>query len=172
MAGKSRFRTSESPQLVWKLAGEKPCRKVTFPAVSVAGILAAVGLSLAFGLVGCALSPADTRPRFHEASQASVVLQYNSHDFVFMTSPCYREDGFLQQIRQPDLAGVLDRMNIQRDLAVISLVWQLQGKDLQAVLDDWKALLKQCGFRRVVFVRGRGDAKVEGAIIIEDSDLG
>ncbi len=134
---------------------------------------AIVHVSLVFSLLlaGCSTPPPDSRARFHDSSQASVVLQYNSRDYIFMTRPSYREQGFLRQIRRPDVPDVMDQMRVARQLAVVSLTWQLEGEELRTVLSDWKDLLKQCGFQRVVFVRGWGPTSVDGAIILEAADL-
>ena len=103
-------------------------------------------------------------------ARASIVLQYSSWDYIFMTKPSYRDGDYLRQIHRPELAGVLQQMNVPRETAVVSVGWLYDAKSLQALLGDWKRLLKECGFRKVVFVRG-SNAGVEHAPIIEETDL-
>lgn len=143
------------------------------PAGKFLAISAIVQMSLVSSLLfaSCSTPPPDLRARFRDSGQASVVLQYNSRDYIFMTSPSYREQGFLRQIRRPEVPSVMDQMRVARQLAVVSLTWQLEGEELRTVLSDWKDLLKQCGFQRVVFVRGWGPTSVDGAIILEAADL-
>lgn len=106
-------------------------RKImTLIAVPSAGAVAAVCLSLPLCLVlaGCSTLASNTRPRFHGSDQASVVLQYNSPDYIFMTKPSCREEKFLRQIRRPEVAGLLDDMRVPRETAVVSVSWLYEGK--------------------------------------------
>jgi hypothetical protein len=121
-------------------------------------------------LTGCQTGP-HKRTHLRNSAQASIVLQYSSWDYIFMTQPSYREGEFLRQIHRPELSGVLDQMNVTRETAVVSLGWQYDRQTLQTLLGDWKKLLKECGFRRVVFVRGTNSTSVERARIIEETEL-
>jgi len=131
-------------------------------------LLLGLPVLLSFVLAGCQTGKPT---RFRGSDQASIVLQYSSWDYIFMTKPLYQEGDFLRQIHRPELAGVLDQLNVARETAVISVGWQYDQKTLQQLLGDWKQLLKQCGFRRAVFVRGNSSTSVEHAIIIEDANL-
>jgi hypothetical protein len=122
-------------------------------------------------LAGCE-APGPNKPsRFRGSARASVVLQYNSWDYIFMIRPALREGAYLRQIRGAELAGVLDQAKVPRETAVISFGWDYDPKQLRELLADWKRLLKACGFRRVVFVRGTSGASVENAVIIEETEL-
>jgi hypothetical protein len=122
-------------------------------------------------LTGCQTAAPRKQARFSGSEKASIVIQYSSWDYIFMTKPLYREGEFLRQIHRPELAGVFDQMNVNRETAVVSLGWQYDKQTLQELLVNWKQLLRECRFQRVVFVRGNNNKTVERAIIIEDANL-
>ena len=98
------------------------------------------------GLSGCATSP--SLPRFHGATAASVVLQFNTWDYIFLTQPDYRENGFQQILERGELGAVFDQLQVPRNLAVVVVGWTYQGGDLDRVIADWKAILGRSGFQR------------------------
>ena len=108
-------------------------------------------------------------PRFHEASNANVVLRFASWEYTFLVQPEYREDGYYHQLRHDDIAPTLGRMTGPRDLAVVTVGWGYKPEQLEKIVSDWKTLLAGCGFRRVVVVRATMDYEINGAIIVDDS---
>ena len=145
-------------------------RMTIFPAGPARRALAAAGVSLLL----CLLSPGcqTALPQPGVISQASVVFQYNSQDYIFITKPSYREgEGYLRQIRRPEVAAVMNQLHLPREPAVVALPWRLEGERLQAVLSDWNNVLKECGFRRAVFVRSDGKQDRKRDVVIETRDL-
>jgi hypothetical protein len=135
---------------------------------------AAVALVVCFS-ISCAStsSPqrADNSPRFHDAAVASVVLQYNSWDYIFITHPDYRENGFQHQLKREDLGLAFNRLSVRRDLAVVVVGWTYDDTQLAQLVGDWKAVLSTYGFQRVVCVRANGGTDVNGSIVVDDSQL-
>jgi hypothetical protein len=117
------------------------------------------------------IKQADNRPRFHEAAEASVVLQYNSWDYIFMTHPDYRENGFQHQLKREDLGIALNKLAVKRDLAVVVVGWTYDDTQLAQLVTDWKSLLSTYGFQRVVCVRANGGTDVDGSIVVDDAQL-
>lgn len=120
-------------------------------------------------LSGCVTSPSS--PRFHDAAEASVVLQFNSWDYIFLAQPDYRDHGFQRVLRRDEVGAVLDRLQVPRNLAVVVVGWTYQGGDLGRVIADWKAILGRCGFRRVVILRPGTYGRLNGSAIVDDSTL-
>jgi hypothetical protein len=113
----------------------------------------------------------DNRPRFHEAAEASVVLQYNSWDYIFMTHPDYRENGFQHQLKREDLGVAFKKLDVKHDLAVVIVGWTYDDTQLGQLVSDWKGVLSVYGFQRVVCVRANGDTDIDGSIVVDDSQL-
>src|SRR5690242_19024570 len=98
----------------------------------------------------------DTRPRFHEAAGANVVLKFNSWDYISMIQPDYRDNGFQHQIKRDELTAALDRFNVARGTAVVVMGWTYDTR-LPEVLADWKSVLRANGFQRLVVLRMNSD---------------
>jgi hypothetical protein len=114
---------------------------------------------------------ADARPRFHEAAEASVVLQFNSWDYIFVTQPDYRQGGFRPQLKREDLAPAFSKLGVRRDLAVVVVGWTYDDTQMAQLVGEWKAVLSTCGFQRVVCVRANGGSDLNGSIVVDDSQL-
>ena len=143
------------------------------PVKKARGFKVAVILSL-FGLLlsGCGTLPTQsvyTGPRFHEAAQVNVVLQFLRWDSILITQPEFREDGFLRLFNREDLSPTLARSRVGHDLAVVIIGPTYQDEPLFQAINDWKALLNGCGFKRVVCLRAAGDNKIDGLPIIDDT---
>lgn len=121
------------------------------------------------GLSGC-VAPSSS-PRFHDAAAASVVLQFRTWDYIFLTQPDYRENGFQQIMQRDEVGAVFDRLHVPRNLAVVVVGWTYQGGDLDRVIADWKAILGHSGFQRVVILRPGAYGRLNGSLIVEDSTL-
>ena len=135
---------------------------------------AVVGLGLICLLLqGCATSQGSSRAnrRFNEGSSANAVLQFSTWDYIFLVKPAYQENGFLQQVNRDNLRQVLDRCEVQRNLAVVVIGWTYEGEDLYDLVGELRKVLGGCGFQRAVFVRANAQRKLDGSIVIDDSEL-
>jgi len=114
---------------------------------------------------------AGTRARFHDGAAANVVVRFYSWDLIHMTRPDTRENGFLPLLNREGVAHELGRPDVGRDLAVVVMGY-LYSIDQEAQLfQDWKALLGERGFRRVVLVRAGHRDEIDGLIIVRDSAI-
>lgn len=123
-------------------------------------------------LAGCATTSqtADTPPKFRDGRQADVILRFSSWDYTFMTKPFYAEDGFMQQVQPESLSQVLNRFEVDRNMAVVVVGWQYNGADLNDIVGRWKTVLSgSCGFERVVVLRASRSSELNGSIIVDDS---
>jgi hypothetical protein len=131
--------------------------------------LTALGLSLA----GCSTpgQPAKRNARFHEASHVDAVLQFSSWEYTFMVKPRYDEEGFLRQVHCETIGQLFDSYHVGRDMAVVVMGWTYAPEDMNRLVAEWKTILRGCGFRRVVFLRSNAYNKLNGSLIIDDSNL-
>ena len=126
---------------------------------------------LSLFLAGCATTQnsAQEEPKFRDARDANVVLRFSSWDYTFMTKPFYAEDGYMQQVRRDTFGNVLNRFDVDRNMAVVVVGWQYNGDQLDEILSGWKQTLGGCGFQRVVFLRATKSSELNGSIIVEDA---
>lgn len=138
-----------------------------------------LGLAFVVSLAGC-MSPqtgvySSDAPRagarFRDGSQVNAVLQFSSWDYTFLLRPQYTENGFLQQVRPQNINQVLDQLNVRRGTAAVLVGWTYNGATLDKVVADWKAILGQCGFQRVVILRTQDGDRLNGSVVIDDSIL-
>ncbi|HYG24748.1 MAG TPA: hypothetical protein VEH04_18410 [Verrucomicrobiae bacterium] len=122
-------------------------------------------------LTGCATTQvASEEPTFREGRQADVILRFSSWEYTFMTKPFYAEDGFMQQVKPASLKQVLNRFDIDRDMAVVVVGVQYNGADLDNIVAEWKKVLgESCGFERVVVLRASRNSELNGSIIVADT---
>lgn len=144
----------------------------------------AFGLLLVLSVFGCAtpytnsaafkkLYPAanNDSPRFADEDSVNAVLQFSSWNYTFLVRPQYSEDGYLQQVDGKNLEGVLDRMHVRRGTAAVVVGWTYNGNELTGVVSDWKKILGECGFQRVVVLRAQLGNKLNGSVVVDDSIL-
>lgn len=141
-------------------------KKLQWPVQIVSVVL------LGFLASGCSTvsNQANNSPRFQDAEQANVVLQFSTWESIFMTHPDTREQGFLPILKKSDISPVLDRLSVPRGTAVVVIGWTYDAEKLDHIVSDWKTLLSGCGFRRVVLVRANAARKLNGSLIIDDSN--
>jgi len=108
---------------------------------------------------------------FHDDAMVNVVLQFSSWDYTFLVRPRYEEKGFLQQVRRDNLNQVLDHLNVRRGTVAVVIGWTYNGPVLDKTVADWKTILGQCGFQRVVFLRAQDGNRLNGSEVIDDSIL-
>jgi hypothetical protein len=131
-----------------------------------------LGLSFVLFLSSCATSSkmADNSPRFNDDKSVNAVLQFSSWDYTFLTRPRYAEGGYLNVVRRENIPQALDETKVQRGTAVVTVGWTYNGEVLDKVVSDWKTILGSCGFQRVVILRAQWGDKLNGSIIIDDSN--
>lgn len=87
-----------------------------------------------------------------------------------MVRPDYREDGFRRLLSRDTLGQAFDRMHVRRGMAVVVIGLLYDEKQLAALVAEWNSILKSHGFQRIVCVHATGDKKIDGAVIIYDSN--
>jgi hypothetical protein len=119
---------------------------------------------------GCYSPPQgkDTAQLFHEADSVNVVLRFYTWNTFYIVQPNFREGGFLRPLKSRDLGGAFSSLKLRRDMAVVLIGTSYRGVNLTRSVDDWKVVLAQHGFRRVVFLRDNDENKLDGLPIIED----
>ncbi|HWD93152.1 MAG TPA: hypothetical protein VG938_12480 [Verrucomicrobiae bacterium] len=113
----------------------------------------------------------DSAPHFVDDGSVNAVLQFSSWDYTFLVRPQYLEDGYLQQVRRENLNGIFDQLHVQRGMAVVVVGWTYNGEMLTQLVADWKKILGDCGFQRVVVLRAQLGKKLNGSVIVDDSIL-
>ncbi|HEY2082179.1 MAG TPA: hypothetical protein VGI88_05295 [Verrucomicrobiae bacterium] len=113
----------------------------------------------------------DAAARFTDEGSVNAVLQFSSWDYTFLVRPQYTEDGYLQQVQRKNLDGIFDRLHVRRGTAVVVVGWTYNGPVLTQLVTDWKKILGDCGFQRVVMLRAQMGNKLNGSVIVDDSIL-
>jgi hypothetical protein len=128
--------------------------------------------AMGFLLAGCltSQSPGAAGRHFHEGATVNVVLQFSGWDYTFLVKPPYSENGFLQPVRRENIRRVFERLNVRRDLAVVVVGWTYTSQELNRLVAEWKSILDGCGFQRVVVLRPNTGNKLNGSLIIDDSN--
>lgn len=113
---------------------------------------------------GAPQSSEPARPVFNEEEKADIVIRYYSDPVNRILKPKQAEGAFLSTF---DLKGTLDLAKSQpgRELAVVILIY-FNAND--AVKIKWVGLLKNIGYHRVVFLRAKEGAQINGLSILED----
>ena len=91
----------------------------------------------------------DAGPPFRDAASTDVVLRFSRWDYISISQPDYREDGFIRHLKREELGRTFDGLGLRRDTAVVVLGWTYQDEMLNSVVADWKTVLQQCCFRLV-----------------------
>jgi hypothetical protein len=117
-------------------------------------------------LTSCATprQPEVTRSPFNEENNADIVIRHYSDEVNRVLKPLQREGPFLSTM---DKGSVLDLATQQsgRELAVVIL---LKSNTSDNVTQDWVKLLKEVGFKRVVFLRAdTPDLKINGLPVLD-----
>lgn len=106
---------------------------------------------------------------FREADSASVVLHYSGWERIHITRPDYRQDGFLVQLSPNDIGAALDRLGVEREMAVVVLDWDHRQQNLNQIVSDWKTILRNHGFQRVVCLEVGRTRQIQGLQVIDDT---
>jgi hypothetical protein len=112
----------------------------------------------------------DNSPHFKDDKSANAVLQFSSWEYTFLTRPRYADGGYLKVVSRDKVAQALNEVNVQRGTAVVTVGWTYKGEVLDKVVSDWKTILGNYGFQRVVILRAQWGDVLNGATIIDDSN--
>ena len=128
---------------------------------------------LAIFISGCGSTrwQADHGPRFRDAEWADVVLRFSEWNHISIVQPEYREGGFVRHFRREELNRAFDNLRLRRGTAVVVVGWTYRDEMLNIVVNDWKSVLRDCGFQRVICLRGDSNARINGLRILDDSNL-
>ena len=132
-------------------------------------------MTLASLMASCtSISPegAEAATRYSEGDSADVVLRFYRWDSIYMTKPESREDGFLPVLTRESIGREIARHRVGRSLAVLIIGFTYSADQDSPLVKEWKALLAQQGFRRVVFLRAGPDKNIDGLPILYDSAIG
>lgn len=131
-----------------------------------------VGLFTLLSVTSCSTSRNGVAvSHFHDDAMVNAVLQFSSWDYTFLVRPRYEDNGFLERVRPDNIKQVLDQLNVRRGTAAVVFGWTLNGPVLDKAVADWKSVLGQCGFQRVVFLRAQDGNRLNGSEVIDDSIL-
>jgi len=133
------------------------------------GVYAAMWLAVGL-IASCALSPREdqSRPRFHEAAGADVVLRHFRWDQIHLLQPEYREDGFIIPLSREKLNPAFQALQVRRGLAVVVLNYGYPEPDLRQLIAEWQGILFDHGFKRVVCLEAGEAGRINGLVILED----
>ena len=87
-----------------------------------------------------------------------------------MVKPRYDEEGFLRQVHRETIGQLFDSYHVGRNMAVGVMGGTYAPEDMNQMVAEWKRILGGCGFRRVVFLRSSAYNKLNGSLIIDDSN--
>ena len=121
---------------------------------------------------GCYTPPeiVDNLPKFRESARASVVLRFYRWDHVFLAQPEFREGGFLRALKREEIGPAFNSMHVKHDMAVVVIGYNHQPQEQKEIVEAWKSLLRDQGFRRIVCLRTNDEGKkLDGLSIIDDS---
>jgi hypothetical protein len=112
--------------------------------------------------------------RFYEGASANVVLHFYEWNSIYITRPDIRKDKFLSLLDRDEIAHVLSRPDIGRDVAVVILSHFYSPAQELSLIQEWHSFLSEKGFRRIVLLQA-GDKnkldRIDGLKILHDSAL-
>lgn len=90
---------------------------------------------------------------------------------ILLTKPDSHENGFYPILTRDNVVATINHYSTGHDLAVVALndVKHMIPQDQAAVIHDWKTLLGNCGFHRVVFLSAGRSNNIDGLPIVQDS---
>lgn len=107
--------------------------------------------------------------RFYEEKSANVILEFYGWEAIYMTRPDTRQDGYLPLLSRAQVEHELGNRVMPHDLAVVVIGNTYSATQVPQLAGEWKQLLGERGFRRVVFLRAGTGKRINGLPIIEDS---
>ena len=103
--------------------------------------------------------------RFSEQEGADLIVRYYSDDTSYMLKPSMTEGEFLS-ILDRDAVLKVAKQQPGRQLAVVILIHYNVESEAEAVKRNWRNLLTQVGYQRVVFLRAANGMRVNGLPVL------
>lgn len=130
-------------------------------------------LALAVWLSGCTTPDPQNLAarRFSESDRADLVVQFYSWEYFHIVRPDYRHEGFLVPVSRNRLTEHLQRLRVQRQMAVVVLGVNDSAEEKARLIAEWETLLFNHGFHRVVCLQGNGGKKIDGLLVLADTGL-
>jgi hypothetical protein len=123
---------------------------------------------------GCATQSVQqsSRAKYRESAFTDVVIHFHAWDSILVLRPDVREAGYLRQYDRNEVIKLLQSDRVKGDLvAVVVTEAYLLGDHFTALASEWQALLQECGFQRVVFLRAGMGSEINGLAILHDSGV-
>ncbi len=99
--------------------------------------------------------------RFAEQDQANLVVRYYTDDTSYVLKPVQADGRFLSVLKKDAVLDVAKRQP-GRDLAVVILIHYAADTEAQTVKNNWRSLLGQAGYHRIVFLSAGGGMQING----------
>ena len=124
-----------------------------------------VSASLLFVLLLATGCSTPQTARFSEQERADLIVRYYSDDTSYLLKPLMTEAAFLS-ILDRDAVLKVAKQQPGRQLAVVILIHYNVESQAEAVKHNWKNLLTQVGYQRVVFLRSANGMRVNGLPVL------
>lgn len=121
---------------------------------------------------GCATQSVhqSSRDKYWEGAFTDVVIHFQTWDSILVLRPDVRDAGFLRQFNRNEVKSLLKSDRVKGDLAAVVVTEAyLLGDSFAPLASEWQALLQECGFQRVVFLRAGMGSEINGLAILHDS---
>lgn len=103
--------------------------------------------------------------RFYEQEQANLVVRYYSDETSYVLKPEKMDGPFLSILDKSAVLAVA-KQQPGRELAVVILIHYADADQATSVKHEWKNLLTDVGYQRVVFLRGLNGMRVNGLQVL------
>jgi hypothetical protein len=132
----------------------------------------ATGLAVAVLFSSCTSTPLDTRPRFHQAAEADVILRFPSWEVINIVKPDTRDQGFITVHPRKEAEQILARPGLGHSMAVVVLGCINTAEQEADYQRAWTTIFDGLRFKRVVFLRAGWGDKIDGLLVIKEVELG
>lgn len=105
--------------------------------------------------------------RFAEEEAADFVARYYSDEASYLLKPPMMDGDFRSICDRPFMLKVA-RQQPRHELAVVVLTHYPNSGDEETIKQAWVNDLKELGYQRVVFLRGRNSMEVKGLAVLDD----
>ena len=112
-------------------------------------------------VTSCATPGSSPTVRFTEQEQANLVVRYYTDDTSYVLKPAQKDGPFLSVLKKEAVVDLAKRQP-GRDLAVVILIHYAAEVEAATVKTKWQNLLAEAGYQRVVFLRAKGDMRING----------
>jgi hypothetical protein len=107
--------------------------------------------------------------KFKETEAADLIVRFYSDDTSYLVKPSMM-DGKFRSICDRSLVLNTARQQPGRGLAAIVLTHYPNSGDEETIKAAWRKELRELGYQRVVFLRGRNSMDVNGLLVLDDPE--